>query len=203
MKRSGLPRDRHPWRCARPIGMIFDRARPIGREPGRRARPSSPLRAVVEDHRFPAIGATSALLPCRPWARDRRRRRMTTIDAVAAPRSDAGRHGSAIIAGSGRLPVDVAEGLETAGKPPFVIMLEGEASRRLGARPYEHDRRWRWKTFGGLVPLLQAATASPTSSWRAAIGRRPKLTQAQAEPRAARLGAAACCRRLPRATTAC
>ena len=33
----------------------------------------------------------------------------------------------AVIAGSGRLPVDVASGLEELGQKPFVVLLDGEA----------------------------------------------------------------------------
>ena len=33
----------------------------------------------------------------------------------------------AIVAGSGRLPIDLAEGLAAQGHKPFIVMIEGEA----------------------------------------------------------------------------
>jgi DUF1009 family protein len=57
----------------------------------------------------------------------------------------------AVIAGSDRLPLDVAESLRSSGKPPFVIMIEGEADAALAT--FEHERL-AVEDVLRLVPLL-------------------------------------------------
>jgi UDP-2,3-diacylglucosamine hydrolase len=50
--------------------------------------------------------------------------RMTTSEAGGIALAPTDRVG--LIAGDGQLPVDVAKGLADAGKPPFVIIVQGE-----------------------------------------------------------------------------
>jgi DUF1009 family protein len=60
----------------------------------------------------------------------------------------------ALIAGSGQLPVDVAEGLAKAGKPPFVIVVGGQSVEPAAFQPYEHVTL-PLEALGDLVPLLR------------------------------------------------
>ena len=45
----------------------------------------------------------------------------------------------AVIAGSGRLPVNVADSLESAGHSPFVVMIDGEADKGAGLERFDHE----------------------------------------------------------------
>ncbi len=60
----------------------------------------------------------------------------------------------ALIAGSGQLPVDVAEGLANTGREPFLIIVDGEAVDRAALERHEH-RRLAIEEIGELVPLLK------------------------------------------------
>src|SRR5688572_9373771 len=60
----------------------------------------------------------------------------------------------ALIAGSGQLPVDVAEGLAKAGKPPFVMIVGGEGVDPLAFQPYDH-MILPLEAIGDLVGLLR------------------------------------------------
>ena len=98
---------------------------------------------------------------------------MTRIEHVATSLGAADR--VALIAGSGRLPVDVAEGLEAAGKPPFVILLEGEAVETGAFAPYERISL-PVEAIGGLVPLLRRNKITHLVMAGGAA-RRPKVTR--------------------------
>jgi UDP-2,3-diacylglucosamine hydrolase len=60
----------------------------------------------------------------------------------------------ALIAGSGQLPIDVAEGLAKAGKPPFVMIVGGEGVDPLAFEPYDH-MILPLEAIGDLVGLLK------------------------------------------------
>lgn len=60
----------------------------------------------------------------------------------------------ALIAGSGQLPIDVAEGLADAGKPPFVMIVGGEGVDPLAFQPYDH-MILPLEAIGDLVGLLR------------------------------------------------
>jgi DUF1009 family protein len=78
--------------------------------------------------------------------------RMTRTDGALIQPSKG--HRIALIAGSGRLPVEVAEGLERAGTPPLVIAIDGETHL-----PGAYDRLEQVKlpieAFSELLPLLK------------------------------------------------
>jgi len=78
----------------------------------------------------------------------------------------------AVVAGSGRLPVDVAETLSARGQRPFVVMVEGEASRELAS--YDHEEL-PVESFAGLAPLLKRRGITH-AVFAGGISRRPKLT---------------------------
>lgn len=80
----------------------------------------------------------------------------------------------ALIAGSGRLPIDVAEGLERRGKPPFVVVIEGEADAD-AFRRYDH-KIMRLEDAGDVRGVL--ARQSVTHAVLAGgIARRPRLRE--------------------------
>ncbi|MER8825438.1 UDP-2,3-diacylglucosamine diphosphatase LpxI [Mesorhizobium sp. M0938] len=58
-----------------------------------------------------------------------------------------------IVAGSGSLPVEVAEGLAAHDHPPFILLMEGEADRQ-ELRRYEHDSL-ALEQIGSLVATLK------------------------------------------------
>jgi DUF1009 family protein len=78
----------------------------------------------------------------------------------------------AIVAGSGRLPLDVAESLTAHGFRPFVVMAAGEASPELAS--YEHEEL-TIENFAGLAPLLKRRGMTHVV-FAGGISRRPKLT---------------------------
>jgi DUF1009 family protein len=78
--------------------------------------------------------------------------RMTTSERSASALGAADR--VALIAGSGRLPVDVAEGLEKIGKKPFLVIVDGEAVDSAALQKYE-NKRLTVEEIGELVPLLK------------------------------------------------
>ena len=59
----------------------------------------------------------------------------------------------AIIAGSGRLPIDVAEQLAAAGHAPFIVMVEGEADFASKLATFENEPI-AIEDFLHLVPML-------------------------------------------------
>lgn len=78
----------------------------------------------------------------------------------------------ALIAGSGRLPVEVAEGLERQGKPPFVIVIEGEADTE-AFRRYDHQVM-RLEDAGHVRGLLVRKSVTH-AVLAGGIARRPRL----------------------------
>ena len=77
----------------------------------------------------------------------------------------------AIVAGSGRLPIDLAEDLKTRNIPAFVVMLEGEADVSLSA--YDHEVL-ALENFADFIPLLKRRGATH-AVFAGGIGRRPRL----------------------------
>lgn len=79
-----------------------------------------------------------------------------------------------LIAGSGRLPVEVAAGLEAMGHPPFVIIAAGERQDldELGA--YEHTTV-ELERMADIGPLLRRERITHLV-FAGGIGRRPRLT---------------------------
>lgn len=77
-----------------------------------------------------------------------------------------------IVAGSGRLPVDLAESLAAHGFDPFVVMVEGEASPALSA--YEHQVV-PIEEFANLGVILKRQGVTHVC-FAGGIGRRPKLS---------------------------
>lgn len=61
----------------------------------------------------------------------------TASERIAIPGLRSG-DGVCVVAGSGRLPVDVAAGLVAAGFRPFIVMAEGEVEPSSGLAQYEH-----------------------------------------------------------------
>ncbi len=79
----------------------------------------------------------------------------------------------AIVAGSGRLPIDLAEKLAAGGYPPFVVMVNGEADDSLAS--YDHQKV-ELESFADLGPLLKRNGASH-AVFVGGISRRPKLSK--------------------------
>lgn len=77
---------------------------------------------------------------------------MTRADAERRTKLAAGDR-VAVVAGSGRLPVNVAESLAEAGHSPFIVMLAGEADDPKLAS-FEHERL-ALEEIGSLLPLLK------------------------------------------------
>lgn len=85
---------------------------------------------------------------------------------------DGGRIG--LIAGSGRLPVEIIESLNARGIRPYIILIEGEAE------PLPlftgHDHGWlRVEDFGRLVPMLHSAGVERVVM-AGGVARRPALS---------------------------
>jgi hypothetical protein len=76
-----------------------------------------------------------------------------------------------IVAGSGRLPVDVAERLVSAGHAPFIAMIEGEADCDPSLVACEHQSL-PLEDFAGLVPMMKRHRVSHIVL-AGGIGRRP------------------------------
>lgn len=72
-------------------------------------------------------------------------------------RPEAGRIG--LIAGSGRLPVEVLEGLNRQCENPYVVLIDGEADDLALYRSHDHIRL-PVEEFGRLVPLLKTANVT-------------------------------------------
>jgi DUF1009 family protein len=59
-----------------------------------------------------------------------------------------------IVAGHGRLPVNVAQSLAAAGHSPFIVHIEGETESGSGLADFDHETL-PLEDFGGLAPLLK------------------------------------------------
>jgi UDP-2,3-diacylglucosamine hydrolase len=81
----------------------------------------------------------------------------------------------AIIAGSGRLPVNVAAGLKAAGHDPFVIIAVGESVELEVLQAYEHTTL-QLEEMGGLNALLSRERITHVVL-AGGIGRRPRLSR--------------------------
>ncbi len=57
----------------------------------------------------------------------------------------------AIVAGGGRLPVDLAESLVARGQNPFVVMTQGEASADLASFDHEELALENFASLGRLL----------------------------------------------------
>lgn len=77
-----------------------------------------------------------------------------------------------VVAGSGRLPVFLAENLAAHGHKPFVVMAAGEASPELAS--YDHEEM-TVENFAGLAPLLKRRGITH-AVFAGGISRRPKLS---------------------------
>lgn len=78
-----------------------------------------------------------------------------------------------IIAGSGRLPVNVADSLAQAGHPPFVVRLEGETDPGTSLAGYE-GQVLAIEQFPSLLPLLKRKGITHVVL-AGGISRRPRL----------------------------
>jgi DUF1009 family protein len=79
----------------------------------------------------------------------------------------------AVIAGSGRLPVDVAAGLKAAGHAPFIVIVGGERAESDELHSYDHAVIGL-EQMGDLVPLLKRERITHVVL-AGGIGRRPRL----------------------------
>lgn len=79
----------------------------------------------------------------------------------------------AVIAGSGRLPVNVAAGLKAAGHSPFIVIAGGERTDTDELAAYDHARI-ELERMGDLIPLLKRERITHVVL-AGGIGRRPKL----------------------------
>ncbi|MFU0504586.1 LpxI family protein [Pseudaminobacter sp. NGMCC 1.201702] len=95
----------------------------------------------------------------------------------------------AIVAGSGRLPVNVAESLSAAAHSPFIVMIAGEVDQQADLAAFEHQSL-PLEDIAGLVPLLKrhsithvilAGGIGRRPNWRAF---RPRLSLVTLLPRA-------------------
>jgi DUF1009 family protein len=99
-------------------------------------------------------------------------RMMKAIEKGGVQPPSAGRIG--IIAGGGALPVEIAAKLADEGRPPFVVLVEGEVAAESALLGYEHAFI-ALEGFGDLVSLLKqnsvtqavmAGTISRRPHWR-------------------------------------
>lgn len=97
---------------------------------------------------------------------------MTTSDPRRRPALTA-KDRVAIIAGSGRLPVNVAESLAQNGHQPFVVLIDGEADIDSGLETFDHQIM-RLEDAGDLRGLLKRRGATHVVL-AGGIGRRPSL----------------------------
>lgn len=79
----------------------------------------------------------------------------------------------AIIAGSGRLPVNVAESLDVHGHPPFVVLIDGEVDSGSALENFQHQRM-RLEEAGGVRGVLKRQGITHVVL-AGGIGRRPSL----------------------------
>ena len=78
----------------------------------------------------------------------------------------------AIVAGSGRLPIDLAESLAAHGHAPFVLMVEGEADPALAS--YDHQMV-AIEQFADLGTMLKRRRITH-AVFAGGIGRRPRIS---------------------------
>jgi UDP-2,3-diacylglucosamine hydrolase len=81
----------------------------------------------------------------------------------------------AVIAGSGRLPLNVASGLKAAGHAPFVVIVGSEAGEASELKAYDHATL-DLEEMAALIPLLKRKRITHVVL-AGGIGRRPKLTR--------------------------
>ncbi|CAN7356648.1 LpxI family protein [Aminobacter sp. LjRoot7] len=95
----------------------------------------------------------------------------------------------AVVAGSGRLPVNVADSLAEAGRKPFIVLIDGETDPSTSLWSYAGERL-AIEQFASLVPLLKrhnithcvlAGGISRRPVWRAI---RPSVALLRVLPRA-------------------
>lgn len=96
---------------------------------------------------------------------------MKTSEALAVKLSSSDR--VAIVAGSGRLPVNVAEGLRAGGQHPLVVLIEGEADTNSGLEDFDH-RAMRLEEAGDLLGVLKRQGITHVVL-AGGIGRRPNI----------------------------
>jgi DUF1009 family protein len=96
----------------------------------------------------------------------------TSRQAAPTDLSAAGR--VAVIAGSGRLPVNVAESLKAHGHAPFVVLIDGEADSRSGLERFDHQRM-TLEEAGALRGLLKRQGITHVVL-AGGIARRPSLS---------------------------
>jgi DUF1009 family protein len=77
----------------------------------------------------------------------------------------------AVVAGSGRLPINVAESLAAAGHSPFIVMLAGEADGDPVLASFDHEML-ALEEFGDLLPLLKRRKITHVVL-AGGVGRRP------------------------------
>lgn len=83
--------------------------------------------------------------------------------------------GVGIVAGSGRLPLEVAEGLVAAGLRPYVLMLVGEADPSSGLARFDHEP---FEVGGFLkLPAVLAARGIRHLVLAGGVSRRPSLRE--------------------------
>lgn len=98
---------------------------------------------------------------------------MRTTEAAARAQFTAPGIRFGIVAGGGKLPVEVAEGLSRQGHQPFVLMLEGEADPKSGLGGYPHEVL-ALERIGSLVGILRRHGVTHVVL-AGEIRRRPKL----------------------------
>jgi DUF1009 family protein len=81
----------------------------------------------------------------------------------------------AVVAGSGRLPVVLADNLAQAGHSPFIVMLAGEAGDDPALASFEHERL-ALEEIGALLPLLKRRKITHVVL-AGGVGRRPHWRQ--------------------------
>lgn len=86
----------------------------------------------------------------------------------------------AVLAGSGRLPVNVVEGLAALGHEPFVVLIGGEADDDPRLTAHDHAML-ELENFGGLVSLLKANRITHVVM-AGGVGRRPSWWRMRITP---------------------
>lgn len=86
----------------------------------------------------------------------------------------------AVIAGSGRLPANVVEGLATAGHDPFVVLIAGEADSDANLRAHDHATL-EIESFGSLAPLFRKKGITHVVL-AGGVARRPRLWRMRPTP---------------------
>lgn len=86
----------------------------------------------------------------------------------------------AVIAGSGRLPVNVVQGLAAAGHEPFVVLIAGEAENDPAFYVHDHATL-EIEAFGSLAALFRKKGVTHVVL-AGGVGRRPKLWRMRLTP---------------------